>query len=182
MGSGRKDFCSEIYLFLERKFSLQQHLCDTDTRQLPADSAAFTSICSAPENIWFLWLFLEHLLRAGASSVALNHTRVLCYQFALLWGIKGIWNTLVCIKGDWPAGFSKVWESEQSSSLRDCLVLMESKADLGKTGGTIHQRRKIPLGQQPWGTINRCFTLLSQSECLILSPSSQGSIPVPGDA
>lgn len=87
------------------------------------------------------WFSLDYLLRAGASSLALHHTRVLCYQVALIWGFKWIWNTLVCTKGDWAAGFSKEWESgeqqssvsgngtRQSSSLRDCLVLMESKAE-----------------------------------------------------
>lgn len=127
------------------------------------------------------WLFLEHLLRVGASSLALHRTRVLCYQFALIWGIKWIGNTLVSIKGDWPAGFSKVWESEQQSREWDLAKFFIEKLPgaHGEQSWVIWERlwNNLPEEKNSFGTatINRCFILLAQSEHLIFSPSSQAA-------
>lgn len=91
-------------------FMLQRH------HNLPVDFLFFSSLC-LPLNS------REHFAPPG-------HSWSICWEQMMplwpcinpvrsvirlpgLWGLNGdvLWNTLLCIKGDWPAAFYKVWNS-----------------------------------------------------------------------
>lgn len=93
MGRDRKGLCPQTCLCLERNYPTQQDLCYTDT--IIFQLTLLSSPTSVPEVVPQLqrtlcawWSFLEYLLRAVDSSLALHQTNVFCYQVALTLGTK----------------------------------------------------------------------------------------------
>lgn len=85
MGRDRNGLCPQTCLCLERNYSTQQDLCYTDTIifQMTLLSCQPLFIAQLQRTLCTWWSFLEYLLRADDSSLALHQTNVFCYQVAL---------------------------------------------------------------------------------------------------